>query len=64
MSTFKISPEQVKNYQEDGFLLVKSLFTEEETRIIMKQLLSAVEFIHQHHYIHRDIKVNNTRMSF
>jgi hypothetical protein len=62
MSTFKISAGQVKNYQEDGFLLVKSLFTEEETRLIY-ETSTEDEAIKQNTYDLLDKKGNKTKLA-
>jgi len=34
-------------------------FSEKETKVIMTQLLLAVDFMHQKNIIHRDLKLDN-----
>lgn len=53
----------VLEYQKMGSLLSqimkKKKFSEKETKVIMSQLLLAVDFIHQKKLIHRDLKLDN-----
>ncbi len=53
----------VLEYQQMGSLLsqimIKKKFSEKETKVIMSQLLLAVDFIHQKKLIHRDLKLDN-----
>jgi len=40
-------------------LMEKEVFTEDETRFYMCELILAVEEVHKMNYIHRDIKPDN-----
>jgi serine/threonine protein kinase len=42
-----------------GQIMQRQMFTEKETKVIMTQLLLAVDFMHQKNIIHRDIKLDN-----
>ena len=53
----------VLEYQQGGTLheYIKSngVFSEGQAKIVMEQLLLTVDFFHQHHVVHRDIKLDN-----
>lgn len=53
----------VLEYQQQGSLLGQILknreFEEKQVKIIMEQLLLALDFIHQKRIVHRDIKLDN-----
>jgi serine/threonine protein kinase len=40
-------------------LIDKDIFTEDETRFYVSELILAIEDMHKIHYIHRDIKPDN-----
>ena len=40
-------------------LIEKDIFTEEQTKFYISELILAVEDMHKIHYIHRDIKPDN-----
>lgn len=42
-----------------NMLIKKDIFTEAETRFYIAQTIEALDFVHQLHYIHRDIKPDN-----
>jgi len=44
-------------------LLVKKKFTEPEARILFGNILLAVEYMHAHHILHRDLKLDNILMN-
>jgi serine/threonine kinase 33 len=46
-----------------GVLSKKGHLTEDETRIIMKKLASAVAYMHDHDLVHRDLKLENILLS-
>ncbi|RAQ58986.1 hypothetical protein COH20_006750 [Aspergillus flavus] len=42
-----------------NIIVSKEKFTQAETRTIFNQLLSAIQFLHEHGWVHRDIKPEN-----
>lgn len=53
----------VLEYQQEGSLLGQILknkeFTEKQIKVIMLQLLLAIDFMHKKRIVHRDIKLDN-----
>lgn len=53
----------VLDYQQEGSLLSKILsktqFNEKQTKMIMTQLLLAIDFLHKRQVVHRDLKLDN-----
>ena len=53
----------VLDFQESGTLLNQiydiGKFSESQAKIIMEQLLLALDYLHYHNVIHRDIKLDN-----
>jgi len=39
-------------------------FSEEIVQYLMRQIISAIQYIHNNHYIHRDLKLDNILVSF
>ncbi|GAA4303614.1 phytanoyl-CoA dioxygenase family protein [Compostibacter hankyongensis] len=62
MQSLKITPEQVKAFQEDGYLFIRSLFTGEEIRLIY-ETSTEDEAIRQHSYDLLDRQGNKTKLA-
>lgn len=62
MKPFTISPGQVREYQEDGFVFIRSLFTKEEVELIYRTSLED-DVIQQNTYDLLDRQGNKTKLA-